>query len=138
MAEHKGDIFLIDAASSKRPVVFRLSLLQSIWEEKKTLEGSTIFASHGWSSVFKSELTGTMRNKVYFSKMPFNSTSCMSYSFDEMRYFPDRTEGEDLANPKTWECESIWIEPPQKDFNISAFTITDSEIDISSIFEETN
>ncbi|VVB12181.1 unnamed protein product [Arabis nemorensis] len=120
VAEHKGHIFLIDAASSRKPVVFRLNRSPLIWAEKHTLKGSTIFASPA-SCVFKPELTGTTRNKVYFSKMPFNSTSCMSYSFDERRYFPDRTEGEDFANP-------------QEDFNISAFTTIDSEIDISSIF----
>ncbi|CAA7051607.1 unnamed protein product [Microthlaspi erraticum] len=68
LTEYKGQIYLVDASSAE-PMVFRLNRLESVWEKKETLDGSSIFVSDG-SCVMASGLTGSMINVLYFWKRP--------------------------------------------------------------------
>ncbi|KAF8101640.1 hypothetical protein N665_0202s0003 [Sinapis alba] len=51
-----------------------------------------------------------MRNSVYFPKLRFHCKCCVSYSFDEERYYPRKQwqEQEDLC-----PLENLWIRPPK-------------------------
>ncbi|KAF3950288.1 hypothetical protein CMV_023937 [Castanea mollissima] len=67
MAEHKGEILVIYTCSSENPIIFKLDRTKMIWEEMKALDGVTLFASF-LSSHSRTDLSGLMRNSVYFPK----------------------------------------------------------------------
>uniref|UniRef100_A0A0D3AST2 Uncharacterized protein n=2 Tax=Brassica oleracea var. oleracea TaxID=109376 RepID=A0A0D3AST2_BRAOL len=83
----------------------------SDWEEinSTTLDGLTIFTSL-YSYEMRVNLPW-MRHSVYFPKVRLSNKCCVSYSFDEERYFPRKQwqEQEDLC-----PVENLWIKPPEK------------------------
>ncbi|XP_031247240.1 F-box/kelch-repeat protein At1g57790-like [Pistacia vera] len=109
MAESKGDILVIYTCCSENPIVYRLDLLNMVWEEMKTLDGVTLFASF-LSSHSRADLPGIMRDSVYFSKVRFFGKRCISYSLNDCRYYP-RKQCYDWGEQDAFE--NIWIEPPQ-------------------------
>ena len=115
MAEHKGEILVIYTCSSENPIIFRLDRTKMIWEEMKALDGVTLFASF-LSSHSRTDLSGLMRNSVYFPKVRFYGKRCISYSLDNCRYYP-RKQCHDWGEQDPFE--NIWIEPPQ---DFSSFT----------------
>ncbi|CAA0394535.1 unnamed protein product [Arabidopsis thaliana] len=116
LAEQKGELFLMYTCSSEIPMVYKL--VSSNWEEinSTTLYGVTIFASM-YSSETRLDVLG-MRNSVYFPKYGLDCKGCVSYSFDEARYYPRKQ----FPKPTMWQMQkelcplrSLWIEPPSKD-----------------------
>ncbi|KAL9286340.1 hypothetical protein AtEden1_Chr4g0284791 [Arabidopsis thaliana] len=116
LAEQKGELFLMYTCSSEIPMVYKL--VSSNWEEMNstTLDGVTIFASM-YSSETRLDVLG-MRNSVYFPKYGLDCKGCVSYSFDEARYYPRKQ----FPKPTMWQMQkelcplrSLWIEPPSKD-----------------------
>lgn len=83
----------------------------SDWEEinSTTLDGLTIFTSL-YSYEMRVNLPW-MRHSVYFPNVRLSNKCCVSYSFDEERYFPRKQwqEQEDLC-----PVENLWIRPPEK------------------------
>lgn len=114
MVEHKGDILVIYTCCSENPIIFKLDQSKMAWEEMKTLDGVTLFASF-LSSQSRADLPGIMRNSVYFSKVRFFGKRCISYSLNDSRYYP-RKQCYDWGEQDPFE--NIWIEPPE---DISAF-----------------
>ncbi|XP_028795571.1 F-box/kelch-repeat protein At1g57790-like [Neltuma alba] len=114
MTEHEGDILVIYACSSEKLIIFKLDQIKMEWEKMDTLEGATVFASF-LSSHSKTDMPGIMRNSVYFPKVRFYGKRCISYSFDDCRYYP-RKQCHDWGGQKPFE--NIWIEPPK---NFSGF-----------------
>ncbi|CAK8571380.1 unnamed protein product [Lathyrus sativus] len=115
MTEQEGDVIVIYTCSSENPIIFKLDQALMEWEELKTLDGATLFASF-LSSHSRTDLSGIMRNSIYFSKVRFYGKRCVSFSLDDYRYYP-RKQWHDWGEQDPFE--SIWIEPP-KDF--SGFT----------------
>ncbi|KAK9289864.1 hypothetical protein L1049_008025 [Liquidambar formosana] len=109
MAEHKGEILVIYTCCNENPIIFKLDQANMVWEEMKTLDGVTLFASF-LSSHSRTDLPGLMRNSVYFSKVRFYGKRCISYSLDDCRYYP-RKQCHDWGEQDPFE--SIWIEPSQ-------------------------
>ncbi|KAM7264935.1 hypothetical protein ACFE04_002618 [Oxalis oulophora] len=109
LTEHKGDIIVIYTCCSENPIIFKLETVNMVWEEMRTLNGVTLFASF-LSSHSRCELPGSMRNSVYFSKVRFFGKRCISYSLDNERYYP-RKECHDWGEQDPFE--NIWIEPPK-------------------------
>ncbi|XP_062165639.1 F-box/kelch-repeat protein At1g57790 [Alnus glutinosa] len=109
MAEHEGEILVIYTCASENPIMFKLDRRNMVWEEMKTLDGVTLFASF-LSSHSRTDLSGLMRNSVYFPKVRFYGKRCISYSFDSCRYYP-RKQCHDWGDQDPFE--NIWIEPPQ-------------------------
>ncbi|KAL9816981.1 hypothetical protein AtNW77_Chr4g0283891 [Arabidopsis thaliana] len=116
LAEQKGELFLMYTCISEIPMVYKL--VSSNWEEinSTTLDGVTIFASM-YSSETRLDVLG-MRNSVYFPKYGLDCKGCVSYSFDEARYYPRKQ----FPKPTMWQMQkelcplrSLWIEPPSKD-----------------------
>lgn len=115
MTEHKGEILVTYTCSSENPIMFKLDRMNMVWEEMKTLDGVILFASF-LSSHSRTDLSGLMRNSVYFPKVRFYGKRCISYSFDHCRYYP-RKQFHDWEDQDPFE--NIWIEPPQ---DFSSFT----------------
>ncbi|XP_062165744.1 F-box/kelch-repeat protein At1g57790-like [Alnus glutinosa] len=115
MTEHKGEILLICACSYEIPVMFKLDQASFVWEEMKSLDGVTLFASF-LASHSRTNLSGLMTNSVYFPKVRFCGKNCTSYSFYDCRFYPCK-ECHDLGD--RYPPENIWIEPPQ---DFSSFT----------------
>ncbi|KAG7656938.1 F-box domain, partial [Arabidopsis suecica] len=133
MTEYEGHIFLVDA-SSLEPMVYRLNRLESVWEKKETLDGSSIFLSDG-SCVMTYGLTGSMSNILYFwsrfinerrstkSPCPFSRNHPYKYSLysrsscedPEGYYFEYLTWGQKVG---------VWIEPPHS-ISIYDYSILD-------------
>ncbi|BFG38611.1 F-box/kelch-repeat protein [Prunus yedoensis var. nudiflora] len=109
MAEHNRDILVIYTCSSENPIIFKLDQTRMVWEEMKTLDGVTLFASF-LSSHSRTDLPGIMRNSVYFSKVRFYGRCCISYSLDDCRYHP-RKQCHDWGEQDPFK--NIWIEAPQ-------------------------
>ncbi|CAH8272875.1 unnamed protein product [Arabidopsis lyrata] len=115
LAEQKGELFLMYTCSSEIPMVYKL--VSSDWEEmSSTLDDVAIFASM-YSSETRLGVLG-MWNSVYFPKYGLDGKGCVSYSFDEGRYYPRKK----LPKPTIWQMQkelcplrSLWIEPPSKD-----------------------
>lgn len=109
LAVRKGDFFKIITCGGEKPIVYKLDSIQ--WKEinSTTLEGFTIFTSL-YSSEMRVNLPW-MRNSVYFPKLRFSCKCCVSYSFDEERYYPRKQwqEQEDLC-----PLENLWIRPPKR------------------------
>lgn len=95
----------------EKPIVYTLKLDSVRWEEinSTTLDGLTFFTSL-YSSEMRVNLPW-MRNSVYFPRLRFSCKQCVSYSFDEERYYPRKQweEQEDLC-----PLENLWIRPPKK------------------------
>ncbi|CAI9097721.1 OLC1v1034197C1 [Oldenlandia corymbosa var. corymbosa] len=109
MAEHNGEIFVVYTSSEVNPVIYRLDQGIQGWVQMKTLGGLSIFASF-LASHARTDLLGTMRNRVYFTKVRYYGRRCISYSLDNRRYYPKKQcydWGKD--NP----FGSIWIDPPE-------------------------
>ncbi|CAH2071420.1 unnamed protein product [Thlaspi arvense] len=100
----------VDLAIGEKPVVYKLPLESYKWKQinSATLDGLTIFTSL-YSSEVRVNLPW-MRNSVYFPRLRFNCKRCVSYSFDEERYYPRKQwqEQEDLC-----PLENLWIRPPK-------------------------
>ncbi|OAY40854.1 F-box/kelch-repeat protein At1g57790 [Manihot esculenta] len=109
MSEHNGDILVIYTCFSENPIIFKLNQSNMMWEEMKTLDGVTLFASF-LSSHSGTNLPGLMRNSIYFSKVRLFGKRCISYSLDDSRYYPGK-QCHDWGEQAPFE--SIWIEPPQ-------------------------
>ncbi|KAG8374114.1 hypothetical protein BUALT_Bualt11G0097200 [Buddleja alternifolia] len=113
MAEHNGDIFFIHT-SAEKPSIFKLDQLNAVWVEMGILGGMTFFVNFLCSHV-RTDLLGKMRNSIYFPKARFHGKRCVSYSFDNGRYYP-------LNQNRDWSglepYRSIWIEAPE---DLSAF-----------------
>ncbi|KAF3540821.1 hypothetical protein F2Q69_00021910, partial [Brassica cretica] len=110
LAVRKGVFFTIYTCGGEKPVVYKLDE-SSDWEEinSTTLDGLTIFTSL-YSYEMRVNLPW-MRHSVYFPKVRLSNKCCVSYSFDEERYFPRKQwqEQEDLCL-----VENLWIRPPKK------------------------
>ncbi|KAE8098564.1 hypothetical protein FH972_016617 [Carpinus fangiana] len=66
---HKGELLLIYAFSgSAKATMFKLDRTSMIWEEVKTLDGFTLFAS-SLSSHSRTDIPGRARNSVFFPKV---------------------------------------------------------------------
>ncbi|KAK7278674.1 hypothetical protein RJT34_23709 [Clitoria ternatea] len=111
MTQHEGDIIVIYTCSSENPIIFKLDQTLMKWEERRTLNGVTLFASF-LSSHSRTDLPGMMRNNVYFSKVRFYGKRCISFSLNDSRYYP-RKQWHDWGEQDPFE--NIWVEPP-KDF----------------------
>ncbi|XP_074285974.1 F-box/kelch-repeat protein At1g57790-like [Silene latifolia] len=109
LAEHDGDILVIYTCCSDYPIIFKLDMANMVWDEIKTLDGISLFASF-LSSHSRTDLTGIMRNSVYFSKVRFYGKRCVSYSLKDCRYYP-RKQFHDWGEQDPFE--SIWIDPPR-------------------------
>ncbi|GAB4833377.1 hypothetical protein Ancab_031620 [Ancistrocladus abbreviatus] len=109
LAEHNGEIMVIYTCCSENPIIFKLDQANMVWEEVKNLDGITLFASF-LSSHSRTDLSGAMRNSVYFSKVRFYGKRCISYSLRDRRYYP-RKQCHDWGEQDPFE--SIWIEPPE-------------------------
>ncbi|KAL5545828.1 hypothetical protein UlMin_005515 [Ulmus minor] len=109
MAEHNGGLLVIYTCSTDNPIVFKLDQNNMIWEEMHTLDGMTLFASF-LTSHSRIDLPGTLRNRVYFSKVRFYGRRCISYSLKDCRYYP-RKQFHDWGEQNPFE--NIWIDPPQ-------------------------
>lgn len=109
MTEHDGDIFVIYTCSAVNPVIYKLDQTNRVWMEMESLGGMTLFANF-LSSLARTDLLGTMRNNVYFSKVRFYGKRCVSYSLDNGRYYP-RKQCYDWGEQDPFE--SVWIEPPE-------------------------
>jgi hypothetical protein len=108
MTEHRGEIILIYRCSgSAKPIMFKLDRRNMVWEEMKSLNGITVFGSF-LSSHSRTDVRGLMRNSVYFPNVRFGGKSCMSYRFDNCRYYPGKKRDLGGLYP-----QNIWIEPPQ-------------------------
>lgn len=109
LAVRKGVFFKMITCGGEKPIVYKLDYLD--WEEinSTTIDGLTIFASL-YSAEMRLNLPW-MRNSVYFPRLRFNVKRCVSYSFDEERYYPRKQwqEQEDLC-----PLENLWIRPPKK------------------------
>ncbi|CAL9232907.1 unnamed protein product [Arabidopsis halleri] len=109
LAVRKGVFFKIYTCGGEKPIVYKLE--DDEWEEinSTTLDGLTIFTGL-YSSEMRFNLPW-MRNSVYFPRLRFNVKRCVSYSFDEERYYPRKQwqEQEDLC-----PLENLWIRPPKK------------------------
>ena len=109
MTEHRGKILLIYACSRiANPIVFKLDQRNMVWEEMKTLDGVTFFASF-LSSHSRTDPSGLMRNSVYFPKVRYPGKHCISYSFNNCRYHPCKQFFDLGAH---YPPENLWIEPP--------------------------
>lgn len=112
LAVRKGEFFKMFTCGGEKPIVYKLDSVS--WEEvnSSTLDGLTIFVSL-YSSETRMNLPW-MRNSVYFPRLRFSSKRCVSYSFDEGRYYPRKQwqEQEDLC-----PVENLWIRPPKKALN---------------------
>ncbi|KAJ4904488.1 Uncharacterized protein Rs2_18439 [Raphanus sativus] len=106
----KGVLFKMYTCGGEKPVVYKLDESYD-WVEinSTTLDGLTIFTSL-YSYEMRVNLPW-MRHSVYFPKLRLSFKCCVSYSFDEERYFPRKQwqEQEDLC-----PVESLWIRPPKK------------------------
>lgn len=114
MTEHQGNIFVIYICCRENPIIFKLNQTLMEWEEMRTLDGVTLFASF-LSSHSRTDITGIKRNSVYFSKVRFYGKRCISFSLEDNRYYPSK-QCHDWVEPDAFE--NIWIEPP-KDFAAS-------------------
>lgn len=110
LAVRKGVFFTIYTCGGEKPMVYKLDE-SSDWEEinSTTLDGLTIFTSL-YSYEMRVNLPW-MRHSVYFPKVRLSNKCCVSYSFNEERYFPRKQwqEQEDLC-----PVENLWIRPPKK------------------------
>ncbi|CAH2071416.1 unnamed protein product [Thlaspi arvense] len=110
LAARKGVLFKMFTCGGEKPVVYKLPLESYKWKQinSATLDGLTIFTSL-YSSEVRVNLPW-MRNSVYFPRLRFNCKRCVSYSFDEERYYPRKQwqEQEDLC-----PLENLWIRPPK-------------------------
>lgn len=109
MTENKGDILVIYTCSSENPIIFKLDQMNMVWEEMKTIDGGTLFASF-LTTHSSTNLPGIKRNSVYFSKVRFYGRQCISYSLEDDRYHP-RNECHDWGEQDPFK--TIWIEPPE-------------------------
>lgn len=109
LVEHNREILVMYTCYSAYPIIFKLDQENMVWEEVTTLDGITLFASF-LSSHSRTDLPGTMRNSVYFSKVRFYGKRCISYSLKDCRYYP-RKQFHDWGEQDPFE--SIWIDPPQ-------------------------
>ncbi|ESQ38223.1 hypothetical protein EUTSA_v10029362mg, partial [Eutrema salsugineum] len=95
----KGVFFKMFTCGGEKPIVYKLDHDSFDWEEinSTTLDGLTIFTSL-YSSEMRVNLP-CMRNSVYFPRLRFNCKRCVSYLFDEERYYPRKQwqEQEDLC-----------------------------------------
>ncbi|CAE6134800.1 unnamed protein product [Arabidopsis arenosa] len=109
LAVRKGVFFKIYTCGGEKPIVYKLE--DDEWEEinSTTLDGLTIFTGLH-SSEMRVNLPW-MRNSIYFPRLRYNVKRCVSYSFDEERYYPRKQwqEQEDLC-----PLENLWIRPPKK------------------------
>jgi hypothetical protein len=113
ITEHKGELLLIYASyRSAKPTMFKLDRTSMIWEEVKTLDGFTLFAS-SLSSHSRTDIPGRVRNRVFFPKICLHQKHCISYSFDNCRGY-SCNQCHDMGNHPP---ENIWIDPPQ-DFHL--------------------
>lgn len=109
LAEHDGEILVIYTCCSENPIIFKLNRLGMVWEEVRSLDGVTLFASF-LSSYSRTDLSGAMRNSIYFSKVRFYGKRCISYSVQGQRYYP-RKQCHDWGEQDPFE--SIWIDAPK-------------------------
>ncbi|XP_038702032.1 F-box/kelch-repeat protein At1g57790-like [Tripterygium wilfordii] len=109
LAEYEGGLLVIYTCGTANPIIFKLDVTKMFWQEMETLDGLTLFASF-LSSHSRTDLTGTMRNSVYFPKVRFFGRRCISYSFDDHRYYP-RKQFHDWGKQDPFG--NIWIDPPQ-------------------------
>ncbi|EPS64088.1 hypothetical protein M569_10689, partial [Genlisea aurea] len=109
MAEHDGDIYVVYTCSAVNPVMYKLDQANRVWVELETLGGMTLFANF-LSSHARTDLLGSMRNNVFFSKVRFYGKRCVSYSLDNRRYYP-RKQCYDWGEQDPFE--SVWVEPPE-------------------------
>ncbi|CAN8308341.1 unnamed protein product [Cochlearia groenlandica] len=114
LAVRNGIFFKMFTCGGEKPIVYKLDYESRKWEEvnSKTLDGLTIFMSL-YSFEMRVNLPW-MRNSVYFPRLRFSSKRCVSYSFDEERYYPRKQwqEQEDLC-----PLENLWIRPPKKAYS---------------------
>ncbi|KAH1039794.1 hypothetical protein J1N35_041537 [Gossypium stocksii] len=110
MTEHNGDLLVVYTSQNKNPMIYKLYRSELAWKEMESLRGVTIFASF-LSSLSGANLPGIMRNSVYFSKFRFFGKRCISYSFDDCRYYPRKQQYDWGEQPP---FENIWIEPPRR------------------------
>lgn len=109
LAVRNGVFFKMFTCGGEKPIVYKKESVS--WEEinSTTLDGLTFFTSL-YSSEMRVNLPW-MRNSVYFPRLRFSCKRCVSYSFDEERYYPRKQwqEQEDLC-----PLENLWIRPPKK------------------------
>lgn len=132
MTEYKGHIFLVDA-SSLEPMVYRLNRLESVWEKKETLDGSSIFLSDG-SCMMTYGLTGSMSNILYFWSRYINERRSTKYHCPFKRNHPYKYSlySKSSCDPggyyfeyQTWvQKDGVWIEPPHS-ISIYDYSILD-------------
>ncbi|PPR88864.1 hypothetical protein GOBAR_AA31820 [Gossypium barbadense] len=108
MTEHNGDLLVVYTSQNKNPIIYKLYRSELAWKEMESLRSVTIFASF-LTSLSGANLLGIMRNSVYFSKFRFFGKRCISYSFDDYRYYPRKQQYDWGEQPS---FENIWIEPP--------------------------
>ncbi|KAM5559453.1 F-box/kelch-repeat protein [Rosa sericea] len=109
MTEKDGDILVIYTCSTENPIAFKLDQRNMVWEELKTLDGATVFASF-LTTHANIDLPAIKRNSIYFSKVRFYGRQCISYSLVDGRYHP-RNECHDWGEQDPFK--TIWIEPPE-------------------------
>ncbi|CAH2048020.1 unnamed protein product [Thlaspi arvense] len=119
LVEQRGELFLMYTCGNERPMVYKL--VSSKWEEISSaaaLNGLTIFASL-YSSETRVDVP-VMRNRVYFPRYGLHNNQCVSYSFDQGRFYPRKPLLKPInlwgMQPELCPLQSIWIEPPSKTF----------------------
>lgn len=115
MVGYKGDIFLLCTFGNEDPLVFKLDLRRGIWEKKENLGSLTFFASTKSCESRTYIPKGMLRNSIYFPKLCYNETRCVTYSFDEGRYHPCE---HNLDWGKLHSSENIWIEATENAFEL--------------------
>ncbi|KAL8150593.1 hypothetical protein V2J09_020401 [Rumex salicifolius] len=113
LAEHNKEILVIYTCCSENPIVFKLAQSAMVWEEVVSLDDVTLFASF-LTSHSRTDLSGIMRNSIFFSKVRFYGKRCISYSLRDRRYYP-RKQCHDWGEQDPFE--NIWIDPPQAPFS---------------------
>ncbi|XP_073272256.1 F-box/kelch-repeat protein At1g57790-like [Primulina huaijiensis] len=109
MAEHGGDVYLVNSSSHDDPLIFKLDETNMAWIRIQTLGNTSLFVSF-FSSHAVMDLLGTMRNSVYFPKVLYYGKRCVQYSLAEERFFP-RKKLNDWEENDTFN--RIWIEAPE-------------------------
>ncbi|KAF8045267.1 hypothetical protein N665_5304s0001 [Sinapis alba] len=110
MVGYKGDVFLICTFGNAEPLVFKLDLKRGAWEKKENIGSLTSFVSISSCESRTYVHEGMLRNSIYFPKLCDNENRCVTYSFDEGRYYPRE---HNVNWGKQRSSENIWIEPPE-------------------------
>ncbi|KZV48958.1 F-box/kelch-repeat protein-like, partial [Dorcoceras hygrometricum] len=109
MAEHGGDIYLVNSSSHDDPLIFKLDETTMAWIRIETLGNMSLFVSF-FSCHAVTDLLGTMGNSVYFPKVLYYGKRCVQYSLDKERFFP-RKKLNDWEQNDTFD--RIWIDAPE-------------------------